>query len=426
MFKKLISNLPFNPSLIGQVSFYSKRLHSETSVRRSGLIIVVLAMFLHIFAIISPPEATLAESSNDIIRGGFSSREEAVRECRDKRKDFADILAYYRVTCDILAGAQTVTSRSTSHNRQLDSLGRSPKGPKIERTGKVTDEYKVVIDGKTFYMGNQWSFDGGAYSDYKVLKMTNLDGKVIMVMYRCGNIVTIGKYTPPAPPKPVKPTDVCKNVPGTQTKPEQCRPCEAAESNTDTASCMELKKAARNSTKNINDANGTTANGGDTIVYTLSTKNTGKVKADKYVIEEDLNDVLDYADVVDLHGGTQDKNNIVRWPATTINPGATIQKQITVKIKNPIPQTPVSLSDPTRYDLVMTNVYGTAVNIKLPQTPGKTSEVLASTLPQTGPGSSTIVVFSITVIASYFFARTRLMAKEVDVIRNDFSVSGGV
>ena len=34
MFKKLLSNLPYNPSLIGQVSFYAKRLHAEEKIRR--------------------------------------------------------------------------------------------------------------------------------------------------------------------------------------------------------------------------------------------------------------------------------------------------------------------------------------------------------------------------------------------------------
>ena len=68
MFKKLLSNLPFNPSLIGQVSFYAKRMHQETAIRRVGLIFVLLAFFVQFFAVISPPEPSLAASGNDIIQ----------------------------------------------------------------------------------------------------------------------------------------------------------------------------------------------------------------------------------------------------------------------------------------------------------------------------------------------------------------------
>ena len=52
MFKKLISNLPFNPSLIGQVSFYAKRLRKEESIRRAGFGFMALAMFIQLFAVI--------------------------------------------------------------------------------------------------------------------------------------------------------------------------------------------------------------------------------------------------------------------------------------------------------------------------------------------------------------------------------------
>src|SRR5437763_1435221 len=73
MFNKLLSNLPFNPSLINQVSFYAKRLKHESSVRRLGFILVALTMVLQLFAVLSPAQPSLAESPNDIVRGGVAS-----------------------------------------------------------------------------------------------------------------------------------------------------------------------------------------------------------------------------------------------------------------------------------------------------------------------------------------------------------------
>ncbi len=69
MFKKLVSNLPFNPSLIGQVGFYMDRLRAEASVRKMGFVFIVLAMLVQMFAVIAPPEKSLAASSNHIING---------------------------------------------------------------------------------------------------------------------------------------------------------------------------------------------------------------------------------------------------------------------------------------------------------------------------------------------------------------------
>ena len=78
MFKKLISNLPFNPSLLGQVSFYAKRLKAEESIRRMGFGFMALAMFIQMFAVFAPPQKSLA-SSNDHIISGLNSRDDILR-----------------------------------------------------------------------------------------------------------------------------------------------------------------------------------------------------------------------------------------------------------------------------------------------------------------------------------------------------------
>src|SRR5580704_3596456 len=72
MFNKLLANLPFNPSLVTQISFYGKRLKQESSVRRLGFGFVALALAIQIFAVVAPPQASVQASSNDIISGGFN------------------------------------------------------------------------------------------------------------------------------------------------------------------------------------------------------------------------------------------------------------------------------------------------------------------------------------------------------------------
>jgi len=448
MFKKLLSNLPFNPSLIGEVSFYAKRMHGETVVRRMGLVLLALAMLVQVFAVVSPPEPTLAESNNDILRGGFSSREQAVNYCRMNTQDFASILVYYQISCETLAGASTQIIRSTDHNRQLHSMGRVPQGSRIARTGKVTNEYSVMINGTEYFMRNLWSWDSGSSSTYKMLVVKNSRGQTIKIMYDCGNIVTIGKYIPPPPPPPPKkpepPKDICLNIPGHQTKKEECDvcpnapgeqtnknecyPCPEAKENNTTTACLELLKTVSNKTQGKSNANNTFAAANDNIVYSLDSKNTGMQTVKDFVVEENLSDVLEYSTVVDLDGGEINDQNIVIWPKEDVAAGTTLTKRITIQIKDPIPQTPVSASDPgSSFDLIMTNVYyGNSTHVKLPASIVKTAELGVQNLPETGPGLTLTLGFMVTVAASYFFARSRLLAKELDIVKTDFTTTGGL
>lgn len=476
MFRKLISNLPFNPSLIGEVAFYFQRIKKEEQIRRLGFILLALSMVLQLFAVASPPQSTLAESDNDIIKGGFSTRDQAVLHCIDPQKHFDEILAHFGVTCDILANASTRWIKSTDYNKRLDSMGRHQKGDVISRTGKPTNEYPVGIGGTTFWMRNLWAFDSGSYSSYKVLEMKNIHGQTIFVMYNCGNIVTIDKYEPPKEPEPkttpeptptpqpepqpqpepVEPADACPNkqgdqnendncdvcpnrlgtqllyeecdacpnVPGEQSSSNECYPCPEAQDDSSITACLSFEKSASNLTQDIDDADGTMAKAGDVITYELRVKNEGSQEVRDFQFTENLYDVLQYSDIKDIDGGTIE-GSALTWPAESIGAGQTAVKTFSVQVKNPIPETPVSVSDTTAYDLVMTNVFfGESVNIELPQSVAKTVESVTNALPKTGPGDSILFMSVAATIAGYFLARARLLQKETAVIRSHFATEG--
>jgi hypothetical protein len=78
----------------------------------------------------------------------------------------------------------------------------------------------------------------------------------------------------------------------------------------------------------------------------------------------------------------------------------------------------------------MTNFYGNTVSIPLyTPIPQATVPIVTQTnnaLPNTGPGNDLIIVFLVTVIAGYFYSRSRLLSKETDIILETYSASGGV
>lgn len=594
MLEKLLSVLPYNPSLVHQLSFYGRRMRQEASVRRTGVLFLLLAFLVQFFAFVSPPQATLAGSTNDLINGGISSAQDASNKCANDLQNYKTILSYYGISCDDLARTTTVSLISTSSNKQLFSMGRLTYGATNKQTKKPTSETPVAIPGvaHTLYFRYLWSFDTGPSSTYTALKGTSSVGqKTFYVLFNCANLVFVG--VPPHAPTPVAPavapnftvvkgvkaksqsayyknitakpgdvvdysieltntgnttlTDVIMkdtipkgfvSVPGslandgksvtalvadyntgslipgqfkritfsatvptpsspctvytnsvtiapTKVAPKQstadvevcqsavtpppaptpqpivtpvvtpvapskpapvqtvaapvptpcaynlgipasspeCKPCDKSVSTADSLACLVRHKAAANLTQNLGDANNTVAHAGDSIVYTLYAENKGKAMINNFVFEENLSDVLDYANVTNLYGGNKDDANVITWPAVDIAPGQTTTVKVAVSVKSPIPQTP-QVAGTGHFDHVMTNVYVNAINISVPTTPVAQIQTTAAALPNTGPGENLAVAAAIFVLAGYFFARSRLLASEAFIAVHENN-SGG-
>ena len=417
MLDKLLSNLPYNPGLIHQLSFYGKRMREEASVRRLGLVFIVLAFMVQFVAVLSPVQPTAADPSNDLIPNG-TNKALAVSYCQNNTKNYGDILHNYGITCNDVSNSTVVPLKSTDYNKTLYSMGRIPYGKVGETTAQIPLTGSTTP--KSFYWRYLWSWDTGAFSTYTALKLTVTNSgvtKTYFILYSCGNLVSIGLPTAIVVPKPI-PTTTPTTTPVTPTpKPTPTPtapglPCAAAQSTSDVISCLSLSKKAANVTENVADANNTTAQPGDLIRYTLSVTNTGTATAPQFVIQENMSDVLLYADITDFGGGTINSDHILLWPAQDIAAGATVSEQFSVQVKNPLPTNAPSASNPGDYDHVMSNVYNNTVNIKLPQPTIVTVAKTVQPLPNTGPGSSIAIGFGLTLIIGYFFARSRLLSKE--------------
>lgn len=476
MFEKLLANLPYNPTLTKQLSFYARRMRREQAIRRTGMVFIVMAFMVQFFAFVSPPQPTTASSNNDMVPGGFSSKSQAVTACNSDVRQFKRVLANFGITCNDVSKTTMITFRSTDHNNQLFSFNWIPQGANNARTGKKTYETPYNLNGvaQTIYARKLSSFDSGAYSTYQVLAGKTASGVTFYIMLDCGNLTMIGlpptvencKYNndllatdprcfepcpvqglqgiPKTSPQCVKPCpynpslkandsrcfnpcpynknipvgssacfEPCPYNPSIPKANSACKPCEAATSSVNAVACIVQRKAASNQTQNIADANNTTANASDVIIYTLMAENKGKEKVKAFIVQENMSDVLDYADIIDLHGGTLDQNTgIVTWKAVDIAANSTLTQKITIRVKNPIPTNTSPTSDPMRYDYVMTNVYGNSITIRITPPPTVTVATTAQSLPETGPGSSIAIATAIVVVAGFFFARSRLLVDE--------------
>jgi uncharacterized repeat protein (TIGR01451 family) len=460
MFEKLLAALPYEPGLGHKVAFYSRRMRQEASIRRTGMIFVVLAFLIQFFAVLNPPRTVSASEYNNMLPSGFSSPHDAAVKCHNNVNNYKTILNYFGIYCGSLDNGTMVNLGANGEDGKFYSMGHSSFGQRNPTTGKVTNESAVNIPGAgTLYVRLLRSFDGGNnFSTYNALRVTSHNGRAYWLLADCGNLVSVYKPSPepvqenppsiaparpvstpkpqpttpapaPAPPPTPTPTPTPPPPPATPSTPPTpcqydssitadnptCKPCDKSANNTDAAACVVVHKTASDVTAGRADANGTTANPGDVITYTLYAKNDGKAVVPGYVFQENLDDVLVYASVTGLHGGKIDSDHTVIWPAVDIGVGKTATVQVTVKVRDPVPQNPRGKDDPNHFDLIMTNVYGNTVNIHVPAAAQKKVETAAATLPNTGPGTSLFIGGAVIVIAGYFYGRARLLSKESEL-----------
>ncbi len=214
MFNKLVSNLSFNPGLMGQVGFYAKRLKKENALRRLSFVFIALAMVVQTFAVISPPQKSLAASSNHIFNGlsASNSAQTNINKIANawSSTDLKDIYGYFGVTkSDIQKMSKSYTTIKSCDGNDWWTTGRNS----LTGYSSVSQQYKntqVAVNvgsGKTIYQRQLKAWDiKNSCNYYKSLKGTiSATGKTFYILLDCGNFTTVGRYVPPAP-KPEPPT----------------------------------------------------------------------------------------------------------------------------------------------------------------------------------------------------------------------------
>lgn len=256
------------------------------------------------------------------------------------------------------------------------------------------------------------SFEIGSSGDYNVkLIVTTSVGDV----ENADNCVAKFTITPPevCPLNPSLPKDSpdcqpCPNNPDVWVKDERC------------AADIISTKAAINKTQDGIMASKSRAAASDKIEYTLKVENRGLV-AKEVTIRESLNDVLQYATLIDGGSGVFNKSaKTLTWSKVNVEPGKTQTRSFVVQVMKDIPTTNTGTSDGSSYDCVMTNTFGNSVDIavRCPQDKVLIERTVAE-LPKTGPGENILFAGALFAVVTYFYARSRQLGKEVRLIRRN-------
>lgn len=224
-----------------------------------------------------------------------------------------------------------------------------------------------------------------------------------------------------------KPQEKCPYNPALPVNDPSCK--QDCTTNPELAGCapdIELTKTAVNRSQDDIDATTKKANAGDIIVYTITVTNKGKA-AGTVALDDALADSLEYSQLTEAGSGTYDEHTkSLSWGTLTLQPGTSTTRQFVMTVYNPIPAMAQNHGTPDSYDCVMSNVVrkdGEGI-IKIPVDCPVVKEVVEQTvdeLPHTGPTENMIFAGLLLTVVSYFYARARLMKKEVRLIRRDLN-----
>lgn len=385
MFRKIVSNLSFSPALVGQLSFYAKRLKKEETTRRVGLVFVALALVVQCLAVFQPPESANASSANDFVPGGLGlganrSLNNFLAPYDANSRNLQDVMTYLGITRSEIANAQfssfiTGSTLSWGYESRPGSTA-------------VTIKNSAGVDVTTVYAKPMSILNG---TDETIYAWIGQSAKVgwFAIMQSCGNLVTNTIPPPPTPPKPAN---------------------------------LVLSKTATNVSQGNVVASTVAAKESDKISYTLTVKNTGGT-AKATTIKDSLGDVLEYSTLIDKGGGTFDETKkVLSWPEVSIAPGTTQTRTFAIQLLKTIPATPVGQSDPDSYNCLMENMFGNGITIPVTCAPPKVIERVTTELPKTGPAENMLFAGIVLAVVTYFFLRSRLIGKEVRLIRRDLNV----
>lgn len=291
MFKKLISSLPFSPALVGQLSFYAKRLKKEEATRKVGLIFTALALVVQSFAVFQPPEAANASSSNDMIRGGFSTKADYLKNYDANTGNLKDLFKALGISRADIANSTNDTWNSHTDggyswghlSRFSHAQGERSYTIPTANGGTTTFYYRPLklSDTKSYTIKNG--------STYQALVGKTSSGMRFALLKICGNLVL--KVTPPSVSCPDGTTGTYPNCKAqtcpegtTGTYPNCSKPAAACD-------MLKIDKIA----DNYQFTGAASVSGGATVSsYTYVVKRDGKTVYTKVIDSSELSNIYIY------------------------------------------------------------------------------------------------------------------------------------
>lgn len=202
MFKKLVSNLPYSPTLIGELGFYAKRLRKEEATRRLGLIFTALALVVQSLSVFSPPESANAANLSDLIHGGIHTKSQLLNAWDTNRQGYRELLEHAGISRENLVAAKDGYAYSRTNGQDNGWVNWS----RISRGGNKYNESSFTVGNQNIYIRSLAAFDSGKFtrgngSAYPSFVGKTNSGEDFIIMKGCANIAMKKRFTSDKPIK---------------------------------------------------------------------------------------------------------------------------------------------------------------------------------------------------------------------------------
>ncbi len=391
MFRKIVSNLSFSPSLITQIGFYANRLRSEELTRRITIVFVVLTLVVQSFAIFSPPESANASSEQDLIRGGVRDLDDLLARYDNNTDDIRDIYTALGVTREEIASSHkgTITSSDSIYaTHRLSQYGNEQGETRFNYKSSSGSTGIRYISPLSLADTSPTKQQSGTQYDSWIGTSARLGWFAIIKAN--ANLATEG-------------------YPSTVT------------ADTSVATLPLTKSLSVTNLQTGSDATQGTVEPFNTLAYTIQVENTGETTVQTPLMLP-IGDALQYATLADQGGGVFDKaHKTLSWGIISLKPRTAEKRTFALRIMSPIPATPTGTSDGNSYDCILSTSFGNTARVGLDCPPTKIAETLFASLPPVGPVIGLSLGIAILVIATYFYLRTRQLKKEIRLIRHNIN-----
>lgn len=399
MFRKIVTELSYSPALAGRLGEYIRQVRQEKTRREIGLILLVLVLIIQLFATSFPPESANGSNPIALTDTPLQSMNNYLTNYYDQNiAGTRDFLNSIEITRPELLAA-TLSTVTPSPNLLLWSTKSHGDGSEKMYTFLIKDG----TEQQTNY--------------YSPLQSTGIDSrdspKQPLVAY-VGQSSAIGwfallKDSGNLVTRPIKQTSCTSDITASSL-PQACF--------TSLHSSLSAYDIA--SGKNITEG---TASPSDRIMYTLTVKNTASTILST-PLRIELGDVLEYAKILDMGGGTFDADTkTLTWGSPDIQANGTLSRSFIVQLLPVIPSMAQGVFNTASYDCTISTSFGNRLSVPVSCPFPKAVEQGIRTLPVIPPVIGLIILTTTIGIAAYFYLRSRQFLAELHHIQHNHSGS---
>lgn len=397
MTKKLVDESLKSPALVGNIATYHKELIANTAKR--GVLVILSCLFLGLqyVSILYPTQsANNADLSSDAILGGFTSKQDMLRDYDSKKSSFyksAEALSISRE--DIVETTeQSLGDWMPNRSSLLIAWSTSPVATlSFEDSSRKDSQHFVALDStkKFRYFGHVINTKSTQKSNLKGMAGQSKEAGKFIVLKNSGNFITT-TYN----------ADICYKDPDRSLSHTLC-----PTSNSFQSSIKVINTGYKTEAQFIKNRPN------DMLQYELSLENKG-TESTTLRPEIFIGDILEYARLTNVDNARYDNaTQTLQWPSRTIAAGEKIYLGFGVQIVDTISIAARGATNGSSFDCYLTSFFGEISNVKIACS---TPKILERMLSAPAENSLLAVSWLIAIVNALLWLRSYLLSKEYGLI----------